>query len=374
MNKKRIAAFMAAATMLLNVTPVMAAEVQTVTAGAANVSGSGTVSAYDKTPIFKVTLPTANALDFTVDPYGLLDIASGSSVNIDELANSGAIKSASGSAAVIKNQSSVPVTVNLKMTAKSEGKTINFKTVGSEVATGDAVNMFLAIIPSSKKAVSAADYTAAGYAIPVTTTASNAKFKLDKAKYEVVNTNGSFAMKLVSDAANYDSTVFKVGGLANPEADWSDFMAGKDSSVGLDVVFSYVQSEDADVVDTSAGVYGLVSGTATLTDDMGASAAISGAGLKASSEAGIDYEVTAFSISKDYTITINDGRTIDAIKIADTATTFSGNLTTGKIDNDKHTIVVPAGTYGKGALTAGVKYLKLKSADGDITIKLNCVE
>lgn len=374
MNKKRIAAFMAAATMLLNVTPVMAAEVQTVTAGAANVSGSGTVSAYDKTPIFKVTLPTANALDFTVDPYGLLDIASGSSVNIDELANSGAIKSASGSAAVIKNQSSVPVTVNLKMTAKSEGKTINFKTVGSEVATGDAVNMFLAIIPSSKKAVSAADYTAAGYAIPVTTTASNAKFKLDKAKYEVVNTNGSFAMKLVSDAANYDSTVFKVGGLANPEADWSDFMEGKDSSVGLDVVFSYVQSEDADVVDTSAGVYGLVSGTATLTDDMGASAAISGAGLKACNDADVDYEVTAFSISKDYTITINDGRTIDAIKIADTATTFSANLTTGKIDNEKHTIVVPAGTYGKGALTAGVKYLKLKSADGDITIKLNCVE
>ncbi|MCM1282791.1 MAG: hypothetical protein NC180_06665 [Muribaculaceae bacterium] len=272
MNRKRIAAFMTAATMLLNVTPVMAAE--TASQGATTVTGSGTVSAYDKTPQFKVTLPTSIALDFTVDPYGLLDLLDGESVSVDELTNSGAIMSASGSAAIIKNESSVPVTVSVTLTATqtNNNTVIDFKNVGSDVATGSGTNMFLAIIPSADQADSADNYVAASYAIPATTSPSgaDAKFKLNNAEYEVVNNSGSFAMQIVSGAANYDSTVFKVGGLANPEADWSDFMSGGGSDVSLSAVFSYEQSDDAEEVDDSFGVYGLVSGSATnITDDMG---------------------------------------------------------------------------------------------------------
>ncbi len=371
MNKKRIVAVMAAATMLLNVTPVMAAE--TASSGGTTVSGSGTVNAYDQTPKFVVTLPTANALDFTVDPYGLLNLASGSAISIDDLTNTGAIVSASGAAAVIKNESSVPVTVSLTMTAKqpTSNTVINFKTTGSEVVTGTAANMFLAIIPSSEKADSASTYQAAGYAIPATTSpaGTDAKFKLNKAEYEVVNNNGSFSMQIVSGAANYDATTFKVGGLVNPGADWTDFMAGKGSSVGLEVVFSYAKSDDADVVDESAGVYGLVSGSAAnITDDMGATGAISGAGMKASNETGVDFEVTGYNVTQAYTITVNDGRTITGARKGDDTSSFA-ELTATISGN---TVKLPANVWGTAG-TPKVKYIKLKTSTGDLVIKMNCV-
>lgn len=367
---------MAAATMLLNVTPVMAAA--TASSGATTITGSGTVNAYDQTPVYMVTLPTANALDFTVDPYGLLDLASGSAISIDNLTNTGAIVAASGAAAVIKNESTVPVTVSLTLTATqpTNNTAINFKATGSEVATGTAANMFLAIIPSSEKADSAETYKAASYAIPATTSPSgaDAKFKLNKAEYEVVNNGGSFSMQIVSGASNFDATTFKVGGFVNPGADWTDFMAGKGSSVGLSVVFSYAKSDDADVVDESAGVYGLVSGSAAnITDDMGATGAISGAGMKASSANGVDFEITGFSVSKAYTIKINDGRTVSAAKIGATTTKFDTTVNNTNINNTSHTVTIPANTMGAGAVTAGTRYLQLQTSNGTLVIKLNCV-
>lgn len=379
MNKKRFVAVMAAATMLLNVTPVMASTVDTASNGGTTVSGSGTVNAYDKTPQYKVTLPTADALDFTVDPYGLLDLASGGSFSIDKLANSGAIVSASGSAAVIKNESSVPVTVSVTLTAKQTktNKAISFKTKGSEVATGSGTNMFLAIIPSSKQAASASEYAAASYAIPATASPSgaDAKFKLSNAKYEVVNNNGSYSMRIVSGAANYDATVFKVGGLANPEADWTDFMSGGGSDVSLTAVFSYAKSADADVVDESAGVYGLVSGSAAnITNDMGSaggSAAISGTGLTACSDAGVDYEIANFSVSKAYTLTIKDGRNVTAAAIGGTTSKFSITVATNNINNSAHTVTIPANTIAAAAV-GSVRYLKLETSTGVLIIKLNC--
>lgn len=382
MNKKRIAAVTAAAAMLLNTMPVMAADIVSPSAtatGSATVSGSGTVNAYNKGPIFKVTLPTANALDFTVDPYGLLDIASGGSTSIDDLTNTGAIVSASGSAAVIKNESSVPVTVTVGLTGvatASGSATVNFKNIGSEVATGSGTNMFLAIIPSATMAATATEYQPAGYAIPATTSSSgaDAKFRLNKAEYEVKENNGSFTMQIVSGAANYDATTFKVGGLANPEADWSDFMTGGNSTVKLNAVFTYAEAVDADVLDESLGVYGLVSGSAAnITNDMGSvggSGVVSGTGLSASSESGVDFEVTDFSVSSAYTLTINDERAISAVKSGNNLT-MTGTLN-ANISNANHTVTIPANSFGSGAVNAA-RYIKLKSTSGDIVIKLNCV-
>lgn len=375
MNKKRIATVIAAATMLLNVTPVMAAQPAS---GSATVSGSGTVNAYDQTPIYVVTLPTANALDFTVDPYGLLDLASGSAINIDDLTNTGAIVSASGAAAVIRNESSVPITVSLTLTATqpTANQAIDFKATGSEVATGTAANMFLAIIPSAEKADSASTYQAASYAIPATTAPSraDAKFKLDKAEYEVINNGGSFAMQIVSGTSNYDATTFKVGGYVNPKADWTDFMSGKGSSVALSVVFSYEKSADSDVVDENSGVYGLVSGSAAnITDDLGVMAAISGTGMKASNAEGVDFEITGFSVSKAYTIKVNDGRSITSAKIGANTTKFDTIVNNTNINNTANTVTIPANTMGAGAVTAGSRYLQLVTSEGTLIVKLNCI-
>ena len=371
MIKKRIVALMAAATMLLNVTPVLAADAT----GQATASGSGTVNAYDDTPIYVVTLPTGNVLDFTVDPYGLLDLASGASVSMDQLANTGAIVAASGAAAIIKNMSSVPVTVTLNMTAQQSGSTITFMKKGSEVVTGDATNMFLAIIPSAEKADSAATYKAASYAIPITDTASEAKFKLDKAAYQVVNNNGSFSMEIVSGASNFDATAFKVGGVVNPAGDWSKFVGGSAETVSLGVVFSYAAAADAEVVDTASGVYGLVSGSAAdITNDIsGGTGALSGKGMKKSSESGIDYEIAEYSISKPYEIHVENGKTPKSttIGVDPTDATARGGAS---VSADNKVITMPANAFGSGAI-GQVRYISVNFTDDtSLVIKLvKCV-
>lgn len=378
MNKKRIVAFMAAATMLLNVTPVMAAETAT---GSATVTSSGTVSAYDKTPKYKVTLPTANALQFTVDPYGLLKIASGGSLSLEDLSNSGEIATASGSGALIKNQSSVPVTVSMKLYAEDSSNKINFMSTGENVVTGSGTNMFLALIPSSVKAGAVASYAAASFAIPVVATGSagteaDAKFKLDKAKYEVVENSGKFTIQLASGSANYDATVFKVGGVANPGGDWSPFIAsGSAATLSLGVVFDYKQAEDTDVINESAGVYGLVSGSAAnITDKMGSTSSepISGSKMIESEIDGIDYDVTEFSVSHDYVISINDGRTVTAVAIGPDKNS-QPLAVNNAINATNHTVTIPANTLPASAANQR-RVVKLETSEGTVLIRLMCVQ
>ena len=269
MNTKKIAAVIAAGTMLLATVPVSAAE--TATSASATVTSAGTVNAYDTTPIFEVTLPTANSLQFTVDPYGLLNLDTtgpGSKVNVDELANTGAIVAASGSGALIMNESSVPVTVGVKLSVSDDGGAI-FVTDQADVATGDALNMLLALVPSASKVTvsgtAVTGYSEAGKVLAITDTttpsSNNAEFYLAKAKYDVVNTGSGYKLKKTEADDNYDATMFKVGGAANPGADWSAYVATSSAAaISLEAVFSYTEATGS--ATTVDGVYGLVSGTA----------------------------------------------------------------------------------------------------------------
>lgn len=272
MNKKRMAAYVVAATMLLNVTPVMAQSTTVTNAtGSSTVTGSGNVDGADVSDVFSVTLPTSVALDFDVDPYGLLNVASGTAVDADNLPSTGVITSASGSAAMIKNESSVPVSVDVQLQAIASGNA-TFVTGGSVVASGSSTNLFLSLVPSTQKAWVEADgvknYNASSHVIPVTQTQSQAKFQLQKADYEIVK-GSSNTFQIVSKAGNYDSTVFKVGGIVNSKAEWKDFISGS-STVGMTAVFTFAKSPDTDVLDDTIDVYGLVSGSATnFTDDTG---------------------------------------------------------------------------------------------------------
>lgn len=276
MNKKRMAAYVVAAAMLLNVTPVMA-QTTTITnaTGSSTVTGSGNVDGADVSDVFSVTLPTSVALNFDVDPYGLLNVASGTAVGADKLPSTGVIMSSSGSAAMIKNESSVPISVDVQLQAIASGAA-NFVTGGSVVASGSSANLFLSLVPSTQKAWVDTDgvknYTASSHVIPVTTSQSTTKFQLQNADYEIVK-GATNTFQIVSKAGNYDSTVFKVGGIVNSEADWKDFINGS-STVGMTAVFTFEKSSDTDVLDDTLGVYGLVSGCATnFTDDTGAGGA-----------------------------------------------------------------------------------------------------
>ncbi|MCM1106129.1 MAG: hypothetical protein NC355_04210 [Blautia sp.] len=356
MNRKRIAAFMTAATMLLNVTPVMAAEFASPSA-TQTATSSGTVNAYDKTPQYKVTLPTSNALQFTVDPYGLLELEDGDSINIDELSNSGAIVAASGSGAVIKNQSSVPVTISMKLYAEDSSNTIQLKSDADEVASGSGTNMLLAVIPSADKAASASEYTAASYGIPVTQNAAtnvDASFKLDKAAYKVTNNGGKFEMSLATDSAtNYDATTFKVGGCVNPDGDWSPFVAtagGTAATLTLGVVFEYAEAPSTDEVDNDKA-YGLVSGSAAaITDKLG-------------SAGGSEYTRTWTSGDLTFTIPAN-AKTIQWIEIDGVSMSrgFSVSYDGGT------TLTIPAKEFAGGWKKAK---LKVGYADSSLDVIIN---
>lgn len=276
MNKKRLVAYVAAATMLLNATPVMANQIVTgpiaTASGSSTITGSGTVTGADVSDIFQVTLPTSVALNFDVDPYGLLNLASGEAVSADNLPTTGTILSASGCAAMIKNESSVPVSVDITLQAVASGNA-TFVTGASLVVSEDDPNLFLSLVPSATKSAvessGVTGYVTSSAVIPViSTTATTTRFQLQNAEYELVKGSGAAGtFRIVSDSANYDSTVFKVGGVVNSAADWSDFV-NNNSSVSMTAKFSFAKSPDGEELDDTLDVYGLVSGQAVkFTDD-----------------------------------------------------------------------------------------------------------
>lgn len=355
MNKKRLVAYVATATMLLNATPVMASQTLvtgpiSASSGSTTVSGAGNVTGADVSDLFQVTLPTSVALDFDVDPYGLLDLASGTAVDADGLPATGVIKSASGAAAMIKNESSVPVTVDVQVNAVASGNA-TFVTGGSLVATGSSANLFLSLVPSSAKATVEADgikgYTKSSHVIPVTTTQTTTKFQLQKAKYEVVK-GATNTFRLVSQAGNYDSTVFTVGGIVNSKADWKDFVSGN-STVGMTAVFSFAKSpENEELDDTLTDVYALVSGSATnFTDDTSAANSNeytwTSGDLTVTIPAGAKklawIEIDGAAVDRNLLVSSYDGGTTLTIPAA----VFNGTWETGKLQityPDNSTVII----------------------------------
>lgn len=368
MIKKRMVALMAAATMLLNVTPVMATGLtqEVATAGSTTVTGSGTVSSYDQTPIYKVTLPTSQALSFVVDPYGLLSVASGSSLTVDQLGTGGKVESASDAVGIIKNESSKAITVDVQLYVTNSGS-INLTTTGAAdvVATGTALNLFLAMVPSSASSDSLSTFKASSHVIPIHNTSSGSsdvKFKLDAAKYEIVNTNGSYSLNLVSDAANYDGTTFRINGSANKNADWSTVT----SDLTLNAVFTIAEAADADVLDTTVtDVYGLVSGSAAqivkFDAEFGAAAGSYTATFDGTND--VTFMIPANATKLD--LIEASGTTFAKGAVAMQPTGFTYNPTTGEL-------VIKA-SYLKGATTR-VKFLVYGiqgDPDKEVTLTVN---
>ena len=287
MNKKKIVALVATATMVFSAMPVGATQVTTAT-GTSTVTSDAVVDSYDNSPIYKVTLPTSNSLGFTVDPYGLVNLASGSSVDVSKLANTGAIVSATNAAAIMKNESSVPVKVTAKFyvtdTNTVTGTAVSLKTNHADTATGTANNMMLAVIPSATKTATVASYAASTTVVPVTSVTSGATtdvdFKLAKAEYQVQNTGNGFQLVQKAGTDNFDATAFKIGGEVNPSADWTPYIGGSPKSIGLTAVFSIADAtNDTSVKDTNA--YALItSGSSVLTGYQGVGATLGSVALQ----------------------------------------------------------------------------------------------
>ena len=268
MNKKRLVALLAAAVMVLGTVPVLAAEttgsgttVNTATDGALNITGDATVNDVAKPDTFVVTLPTAKAFDFYVDPYGLIDATSGTAVDIvEEATGQGAIVVKDNALAVIKNQSNVDVVVDVNVTIEATGGTLTLVTDQAAVATGTATNMFIGLVPGTAKAADETAYVATGEAIAIEQDGTEVSFLLEAATYEVyVKANGSLGYQISPEADNYDAVAFMLGGSINKAADWSVFTGT--GSISFDVVFDIAKA-DTEVRAEGTALYGVVSGTA----------------------------------------------------------------------------------------------------------------
>lgn len=267
MNKKRFVAVLAAATMLLSTVPVFAADATVVTDQATQgttgvgVTGDATVNDFDKTPIYKVTLPTTNSLDFIVDPHGLVDLASGEAMDVDLTATGcGAVLPAADDAiAYIKNESSVDVVVKVTFSVNEDGATlVTDSAADADIAVATSQSIFLCAVPSATQAMDASDYVATGKAVAIYDDAE-LSFRLDKAKYEVKNDGNSFSyqIKVEEGVKNWDSTAFQIGGKVNKQGDWTTV-----DELSINAVFTFDQA-DAEVKGTE-GLYAVVSGTAVL--------------------------------------------------------------------------------------------------------------
>lgn len=133
LNKKFLSCFMAA-TMMVSPAAVFA---DTVDVASGTVNGTGTVH-YVNTKIYNIILPTDEALDFSIDPMGLLSI-NGTTDLATALSNAAAAPTnVTSNATAIINKSSVPVTVNVETSINNGNSTYS---VDANDVSAAAVNL-----------------------------------------------------------------------------------------------------------------------------------------------------------------------------------------------------------------------------------------
>lgn len=331
MNKKRIVALLAAATMLISTVPVFATESTAssteVTGGSTIVTGDATVNDVDKNKPLKVTLPTGNVLKFTVDPHNLVGLTTGQAMAIDLSATGqGAIVAPTDALAVIKNMSNVAVKVDATFNLVASGTSVNLVTDQSLVATGDATNMFLAVVPGTTKAWDDATYVTTNQAIAVENAGTKVSYKLKEAVWETIVTGGALKYQYDEDTENnFDAVAFKMGGSVNKAADWSPLV----NNLTFTVVFDVAKAADTVEWAENTVVYDLVSGSAATTDYTPVVGAASGNMVDA--VASYNDNLQSFALGKTASEGFGEGATVTSVKIEGVDCTAKANTAGGWI-------------------------------------------
>ncbi|MCL1903611.1 MAG: hypothetical protein FWF94_04255 [Oscillospiraceae bacterium] len=248
--KKRILAYLIAGAMALS----LATTVNASPTGGTTLDPDGDV-VYKNTKVFDVTLPTATALDFKLDPQGLLGATGGESL-ADLAAGAGGI--IFDSPAPIINNSSIPVTVTAAIKATGSASHLVVPVANSPAnagnmtsGTGTAASPFVPFdwdnlwdgddimnalkanknttvsifaSPSADSVTAPTDaYVSSGLGYVLGTTATSIKFVLEAADYTVDAVN-PIDNPLTLVAGTGHGTLLQLGGYANPNADWSGFL------------------------------------------------------------------------------------------------------------------------------------------------------
>lgn len=248
--KKFLAAAMSATMAFsLMVTPVLAADQESLAGGEGSVEGDTT---YIETTKYKVTLPTIESLDFTLDPEGLVgyfgDNDSATEATKEALADyAGAIVSGGTTQAI--NKSSVPVkltcTFSLENVGNAEFVTDKQASLVDAEGTKETANkILLEIVPVAADATeveAVEDLTAEGVLAIAVSTEEDATnelvFALPEATYQFVKTADGYDYQQTDDDPTGIAT-FGVTGYVAKDADWSDLAEATDK-LTLNCVYKF---------------------------------------------------------------------------------------------------------------------------------------
>lgn len=223
LNKKFLSCFMAA-TMVA--TPFTAFAADGDVAGG-EITGSGNVT-YLNTEIYNVILPTSDAINFYVDPYGLLQIdANGDALDNVTSGNAGGVTS---KATAVINKSSVPINVgievnvynNIGATSAAIALTDDASNVGKASTASDA-GLCLQVVEYSGAVTPAAAFLTGAAGTTVTfddeLEATEAALLLSTASLEIYRPTISTATAIKAESNGQNSDVsgtsinFKLDGM-----------------------------------------------------------------------------------------------------------------------------------------------------------------
>ena len=266
---KRFQKFLAislAATMAISST-VFAAPVTDPT-GTSNVTGVGTTE-YVDTNVYSVTLPTAAALSFNLDPQGLLSLEDGKSATIESLSgNAGKVVGSTSACVINDSAKAIKVSVSMAATVKTAGDVTLKKNAEGISDNATTNNILLCAIPAVSSISTANAYQTAsqGYILEqtpavetgLTLTSANTDqltFVLDAATYEVSKNGSTYTY---NKAGSGNGTGIQIGGLVNSKDDWKDFTGTPTKTVGLTAIFAFSPADGTEVVNND-NAYGFVS-------------------------------------------------------------------------------------------------------------------
>jgi hypothetical protein len=292
LNKKFLASFTA---LTMAVTP-MAAFADADPVDSFTIEGSGTVTTLN-TEIYNVILPTSDSIAFNVDPYGLLTLEAGSTL---EDVVSGAAGTVTSSATAVVNKSSVGIDVGIQVyfdqasqtnvsnaavklgtlaEAKAGDADLYLEVVNlsgaslSTVVTGDAADLETSLpdivnnsddahtaeaISTDALSITGSYVTVSTMAVTVTNSAAVASseainFTLNDVKYAyqvATDAAGTFEATLSEDAVKYTPDnvyAFAITGYANPTSEvWSDVIDDSvNNLIGLSMKFTLTKHDDS---------------------------------------------------------------------------------------------------------------------------------
>lgn len=156
LNKKFLASFMAL---------TMAAAPMSAYAAPYSISGTGTITILE-TEIYNVVLPTDKSIDFNVDPYGILTMDPGATLD-DVVSKAAGIVTSSATAVI--NKSSVPIDVNMQFyfdqSASAPASNAAVSLASLDVVKAGNADLYLEVLPLSGATLEAGVPVATGAAI-----------------------------------------------------------------------------------------------------------------------------------------------------------------------------------------------------------------